>query len=398
MGSHLTAPPLGLYIHLPWCVQKCPYCDFNSHALRGELPENDYIAALLRDAEVEAKAAGDRCIETLFIGGGTPSLFSAQAIQRLLQGLRTRLTIASDAEITLEANPGTLEAGRFEGFLSAGINRLSIGVQSFHPQHLRALGRIHGQTEAVTAIEQAQSAGFKRINVDLMHGLPDQTVDDALADVDQALELGIRHISHYQLTLEPGTPFFTRPPILPDEDRLADIETACHARLQDAGLRRYEISAWSAPGERCQHNLNYWRFGDYLAIGAGAHGKLSHADGRIVRYSKVRMPRQFQQLAGQPEAIAETRMIEQAERPLEVMMNVLRLADGMPTAELLARSGLGLSELQVSLEQARGNGWLQNTTDHIAPTPLGQRFLNDLLALFMPEPSTDRASSSPERG
>ncbi len=394
MGSKLTLPPLGLYIHLPWCVQKCPYCDFNSHALRGELPEDDYIAALLRDAKVEATAAGERCIETIFIGGGTPSLFSEQAIQRLLEELRTRLTIAPNAEITLEANPGTLEAGRFEGFLSAGINRLSIGVQSFHEQHLRALGRIHGQSEAIAAIEQAQSAGFERINVDLMHGLPGQTADDALADVNQALELGIRHISHYQLTLEPGTPFFTRPPVLPDEDRLADIETTCHAQLQNAGLQRYEISAWSVPGEACQHNLNYWQFGDYLAIGAGAHGKLSYGDGRIVRYSKVRMPRQFQQLAGEPDAIAETRIVEHAERPLEVMMNVLRLADGMPTAELLSRSGLSLAELQASLEQARANGWLQNTTEQIAPTPLGQRFLNDLLALFMPEPITDRASGS----
>lgn len=383
MDVALTPPPLGLYIHLPWCVQKCPYCDFNSHALRGELPEDDYIDALLRDAETESADADGRCVETLFIGGGTPSLFRAEAIQRLLEGLRARLTIAPDAEITLEANPGTLEAGRFEGFLAAGINRLSIGVQSFHAQHLKALGRIHGQDEAITAIEQAQTAGFQRINVDLMHGLPGQTVNDALADVDQALELGVRHISHYQLTLEPGTPFFTRPPVLPDDDRLADIEASCHARLQHAGLQRYEISAWSVPGEACQHNLNYWQFGDYLAIGAGAHGKLSFHDGRIRRYSKIRMPRQFQQLAGRPEAIAETREVTQAERPLEVMMNVLRLADGMPTAELLSHGGLHWAELQPALEQARINGWVQDTTERIAPTPLGQQFLNDLLALFM---------------
>ncbi len=392
MDNRLTPPPLGLYVHLPWCVQKCPYCDFNSHALRGELPENDYVNALLRDAEREASAAGDRPVETLFIGGGTPSLFSEQAIRRLLDGLRARLTIAPSAEITLEANPGTLEAGRFEGFLDAGINRLSIGVQSFHDQHLKALGRIHGKQEAIAAIAQAHSAGFQRINVDLMHGLPGQDAEAALADVEQALALGIRHISHYQLTLEPGTPFYTRPPQLPDEDRLAAIEAICHSRLQQAGLQRYEISAWSVPGEACQHNMNYWQFGDYLAIGAGAHGKLSHPDGRIIRYSKIRMPRQFQQLAGKEEAIAERREVDWAERPLEVMMNVLRLADGMPTAELLSRSGLTLASLKPALEQAKANDWLRDHQTRIAPTATGQRFLNDLLALFMAESVTDPAT------
>ena len=392
MDTRLTPPPLGLYIHLPWCVQKCPYCDFNSHALRGELPEDDYIAALLRDADGEAAAAAGRVIETIFIGGGTPSLFSEDAIERLMQGLRARLPIAPEAEITLEANPGTLEAGRFEGFLAAGINRLSIGVQSFNDEKLRILGRIHGVNDAIAAVEQAQKAGFKRFNIDLMHGLPEQTPEEALADVEQALNLGARHISHYQLTLEPGTPFFTRPPRLPDDEQLADIEAACHARLRQAGLERYEISAWSLPGEACQHNLNYWQFGDYLAIGAGAHGKISDSSGRIRRYSKMRMPRQFQQYAGSPEAIAETREVTIAERPLEVMMNVLRLAEGMPAAELLARSGLGRDDLQPALAHAQSQGWLQSDAERIAPTELGQRFLNDLLGLFMPEvvnPQTD---------
>ncbi|MEX0431172.1 radical SAM family heme chaperone HemW [Spiribacter insolitus] len=383
MSGVLTPPPLGLYVHLPWCVQKCPYCDFNSHALRGDLPESDYIGALLRDAEGEAARANGRTVETIFIGGGTPSLFSAEAITRLLRGLGERLPIAANAEITLEANPGTLEAGRFKGFLDAGINRLSIGVQSFDDAHLRRLGRIHGGGEASRAVEAAQRAGFERINLDLMHGLPAQSGGEALADVEQALALGIRHLSHYQLTLEPGTAFHARPPTLPDEDRLADIEAACAERIAERQLQRYEVSAWAVPGEECRHNLNYWRFGDYLAIGAGAHGKVSQADGRIQRYSKLRMPRQYQTHAGTPPATAETRPVTMAERPLEYLMNALRLTAGVPMNEALARTGLTRDAFEPALSEAREQALLVDDPAWLQATPHGQRFLDDLLSRFL---------------
>ena len=383
MDAVLTPPPLGLYVHLPWCVQKCPYCDFNSHALRGALPESDYVEALLRDADVEAERAGGRVVETLFIGGGTPSLFSAASIERLLSGLGERLVLAADAEITLEANPGALEAGRFTGFLEAGVNRLSIGVQSFDDAQLRRLGRIHGGAEACRAVAAAQDAGFARINLDLMHGLPGQSVEQARADVEQALALGIRHLSHYQLTLEPGTAFHARPPTLPDDDRLADIEAACAERIGGHGLQRYEISAWAVPGEACRHNLNYWQFGDYLAIGAGGHGKLSHADGRIERYSKQRLPRVYQQLAGSPQAIAEHHEIARPQRPLEYLMNALRLSDGVPFADALARTGLDAAAFEPQLGAARARGLLVDSADRLQTTPRGQRFLDDLLGDFL---------------
>ncbi|MEX0386839.1 radical SAM family heme chaperone HemW [Spiribacter onubensis] len=383
MDSVLTPPPLGLYVHLPWCVQKCPYCDFNSHALRGDLPESDYIDALLRDAETEAARATGRRVETVFIGGGTPSLFTAGAIARLLRGLGERLSISADAEVTLEANPGTIEAGRFEGFLDAGVNRLSIGVQSFNDDHLRRLGRIHGGSEASHAVEAAQRAGFERINLDLMHGLPAQSCQQAVHDVDQALALGIQHLSHYQLTLEPGTAFHARPPTLPDEDRLADIEAACAARITAEGLQRYEVSAWATPGEECRHNLNYWGFGDYLAIGAGAHGKISHSDGRIQRYSKLRMPRQYQASAGTPAATAETRTVTMDERPLEYLMNALRLTAGVPMRDALARTGLPREAFEPALGEARAQELLTDDPAWLQATTQGQRFLDDLLARFL---------------
>lgn len=382
MAHALTPPPLSLYVHLPWCVQKCPYCDFNSHALRGELPEDDYIAALLRDADQEALAADGRAVETLFIGGGTPSLFSATAIQRLVDGLRQRLVIATDAEITLEANPGRFDADRFAGFLEAGVNRLSIGVQSFNDQALQKLGRIHGGDEAIEAIEAAHQAGFERINVDLMHGLPGQSMAAALSDVEQALALGVEHLSHYQLTLEPDTAFFNRPPPLPDEDTLADIEHACAQRIQRAGLDRYEISAWSTPQARCRHNLNYWQFGDYLAIGAGAHGKLSQSNGTIWRYRRERMPRAYQALAGSSKAIAQQWPVAPEERVLEYTMNALRLTDGVAVADALARTGCAHSAFRPGIEAGQRLGWLEKSSSWLRPTAEGQRFLNDLLGLF----------------
>jgi len=383
MDGTLTPPPLGLYVHLPWCVQKCPYCDFDSHALRGELPENDYIDALLRDAGHAAPTAAGRPVSTVFIGGGTPSLFSASAIDRLLRGLAQAVDLSPQAEITLEANPGTLDADRFEGFLEAGINRLSIGVQTFNDPHLRRLGRIHGAQEAIEAIRLAQRAGFQRINADLMHGLPDQTLAQAVNDVEQVLALGIRHVSHYQLTLEPGTAFHYRPPTLPDEDTLADIEAACANRLAEAGLQRYEVSAWSVPGEECQHNLNYWRFGDYLGIGAGAHAKITAPTGHIIRTHRVAMPRHYQAAAGTSAAIADQHNVPDDERLLEYLMNALRLTEGVPLDEALQRTGLSAAALQPGVNAAVAQGWLADNPDRLKPTPQGQRFLNDLLGVFM---------------
>ena len=383
MDSRLIPPPLGLYVHLPWCVQKCPYCDFNSHALKGTLPEREYLNALLRDADTEAEAASGRPIETVFIGGGTPSLFSAEAIQNLLDGLGQRLHMAADAEITLEANPGTVEAQRFAGYRAAGVNRISMGVQSLNDAHLRRLGRIHGGAEAVAAIHSARAAGFERINVDLMHGLPDQSPAQALEDVERILDLGIRHLSHYQLTLEPGTPFHNRPPALPDEDALADIEAACAERIREHGLHRYEVSAWAVPGEECRHNLNYWAFGDYLAIGAGAHGKLTDRQGGIRRYSRLRFPRQYQAVAGTPQGLAECRRVEATERVLEYLMNALRLTEGTPMDQALARTGLRREDFEPGLGIARARGWISDDPAILRATPRGQRYLNDLLGLFL---------------
>ncbi len=382
MAERITLPPLGLYVHLPWCTHKCPYCDFNSHALHGELPEQGYVDALLRDAEQQASTVAGRTIQSVFIGGGTPSLFSDTAIDRLLNGLAAHLCIDPNAEITLEANPGSAETKRFAGFRAAGVNRLSIGVQSFQDDLLQRLGRVHNSAEAQLAISAAQTAGFERINVDLMHGLPQQTQAAALDDVHRALSADIQHISHYQLTLEPNTPFFTRPPTLPGEDTLADIEAVCAEALTAAGLQRYEISAWAAPGQECQHNLNYWGFGDYLAIGAGAHGKLSESDGRVLRYAKIHLPRLYQKQAGTTAATAQQTVVPDAERALEYAMNALRLTDGTPLDQAIARTGLPAEAFTQPAAIARQRGWLTADPTRLQPTPVGQRFLNDLLGLF----------------
>lgn len=384
----IALPPLGLYLHLPWCVQKCPYCDFNSHALRGELPEQDYAEAILRDLPTEAENANGRVLSSVFIGGGTPSLFSSDTIGRLLEQLERQIPFAKDIEITLEANPGTTEATRFRGFLTAGVNRLSIGVQSFNHAHLKALGRIHDGDAATQAIETAQSVGFNRINVDLMHGLPEQTLPEGVADVEHALALGVTHLSHYQLTLEPGTAFFNRPPRLPNDDERADIEAACAERIAASGLERYEISAWASAGQACRHNLNYWEFGDYLALGAGAHGKISYADGRIRRYRRVRSPRLYQSFAGTPSVIAEAHEVGAEQRPLEYLMNALRLTQGASIATALTRTGLSLEAFEPGLSIARSKGWLESDLHWLRTTPLGSRFLDDLLGLFVVEPGT----------
>lgn len=385
----MVLPPLALYIHVPWCVRKCPYCDFNSHGVgRGaELPERRYVDALLADLEHDLVAVQGREIVSIFIGGGTPSLFSAAAYQRLFDGLRARLTFAADIEITLEANPGTFEQDRFEGYRRAGINRLSIGVQSFSPGQLEALGRIHSGDEAIRAMRSARDAGFENVNLDLMHGLPGQTLDTALADIEQALALEPTHLSWYQLTLEPNTEFFSQPPPLPDEERLWDIQDAGHAMIESAGFSRYEISAYARPGRQARHNLNYWRFGDYLGIGAGAHGKLSSIDAsggwHIERRWKTRQPEAYLRRLDDPRGfVAGRQMVDSTALPLEFLMNALRLVDGVDSSDWENHTGKSLSELTPRLETARQKGLLMASSSRLQATPQGLLFLNDLLALF----------------
>ncbi|MBU58741.1 MAG: YggW family oxidoreductase [Alcanivorax sp.] len=364
---------LGLYIHVPWCVRKCPYCDFNSHE-RAEIPEQAYLAALLADLDRDLPWVTGRSVGTVFIGGGTPSLMSAAFYQALFQGLRERLAFSDDAEITLEANPGTLEAGRFAGFREAGINRLSIGVQSFHAEHLARLGRIHGPDNARAAVAEARAAGFGNFNLDLMHALPGQTTEQALDDLRQALALSPTHLSWYELTIEPNTAFFRAPPEQPDGDRRADTEEAGLALLADAGFHRYEVSAFARDGRACRHNLNYWRFGDYLGIGAGAHGKLTLPDRRL-RYQKTRLPEHY--LADPASARRQETVIE---APLEeALMNGLRLVDGVPSKRLAEHSGWSPPALHAALAPFRQRGLLVDETERVACTPLGFRHLDTVL-------------------
>lgn len=374
-----VAPPLSLYVHVPWCVRKCPYCDFNSHAQKGEIPEQAYLQALIEDLEQDLSLAGDRPIETVFIGGGTPSLMSGEFYFRLFEALRERLSIAPDAEITLEANPGTVEQARFEAFRQAGINRLSIGVQSFDPQQLRTLGRIHDPAAAHRAADAARAAGFDNFNLDLMHGLPDQTPEQALADLRAALDHQPPHISWYQLTLEPNTEFFSRPPDLPDDDRLWDIYQAGSALLREHGFDDYEVSAWSRPERASRHNLNYWTFGDYLALGAGAHGKISLPDGSIRRYWKTRQPDAYLGRIGSRTAGSEA--IAPDERALEFLMNALRLKHGVEESLFVERTGLPLTSVGVKLEELRRENLLEK--GRLQATELGQRYLNSLLERFL---------------
>ncbi|MCK0536809.1 radical SAM family heme chaperone HemW [Alcanivorax quisquiliarum] len=375
----LALPPLALYVHLPWCVRKCPYCDFNSHEREGALPEQEYLAALKQDIADEQAAAGNRPINSIFFGGGTPSLLSPGFYEALLSYLAGALSFADDIEITLEANPGTVEQQRFEGFHAAGINRLSLGVQSFNERHLRALGRIHSGTEAARAVQQAQAAGFENINLDLMHALPDQTPEESEADLRQAVALAPTHISWYELTIEPNTAFFRAPPQQPDGDTLADAETTGFALLADAGYQRYEVSAFAQAGRLARHNLNYWQFGDYLGIGAGAHGKITNpAQGEILRYRKTRLPAHYLAEGGQRRRDAHTIPADQL--PFEFLLNALRLLDGVPQALFPARTGLPLSHLQPALAQLRQRGLLH--PDRLACTPTGLRFLNNVLAAF----------------
>lgn len=387
-GQLTAPPPLSLYIHLPWCVRKCPYCDFNSHALRDDLPEDAYIAALLRDLEGSLPQIWGRRVETVFFGGGTPSLFSPDGINRLLSEVRARVPLAPLAEITLEANPGTLEAGRFGAFRAAGITRLSLGIQSFEARQLTALGRIHDAAQARRAAELA-ARHFETFNLDLMYALPAQGLAELRRDLDMALGFAPPHLSYYHLTLESNTPFgHTPPPGLPDDDLAADMQALIEARTSEAGLDHYETSAYTRPGHRCRHNLNYWSFGDYLGIGAGAHSKLSLPEG-IVREARVRHPRQYLDALMQPSGmpagthISERRRVAARELPFEFMLNALRLSEGVDVELFTARTGLPRSTLAAPLARARAQGLMQDGDARLQASPLGARFLNDLLQMFL---------------
>lgn len=377
-------PPLALYVHLPWCVRKCPYCDFNSRPLTGGLPERAYVDALLADLAGETRVPEGRPLVSIFLGGGTPSLFSPEAVARLLTGVRERLVLAPACEVTLEANPGAADAARFRDYRGAGVNRLSIGVQSFDDGCLRRIGRIHDAREAERAVAAAADAGFANVNVDLMYGLPGQTGAGALADLRRALALDPTHISHYQLTLEPGTAFHRHPPQLPGEDVAWRMQTHCQALLRETGFEHYEVSAYARRGRRCRHNLNYWRFGDYLGIGAGAHGKRTDAAGRIWRTEKHRDPRRYLGAMGAGDFVAARRAVAGEEAAFEFMLNALRLVEGFEPACFERRTGLGLDSVAELLTQARGRGLIERNHRRIWATPLGRRFLDDLVALFLP--------------
>ena len=375
-------PPLSLYVHLPWCLKKCPYCDFNSHELaKAELPEQRYIDALVADLESALALVWGRTVRSIFIGGGTPSLFSPEAIDRLLADIRARLRLAAQCEITLEANPGTFERDRFRAFRSAGVTRLSVGVQSFDDRHLKALGRVHDRAQALAAVEEAGQA-FETFNLDLMYALPGQTSDELQQDLDTALALQSPHISIYHLTIEPNTYFAKFPPVVPDQDTAYDMLDQVTAATQARGLERYEVSAYARAGHRCWHNLNYWQFGDYLGIGAGAHGKLSFAH-RIVRQVRHRDPRLYMDKALAGNALASQTEIARADLPFEFMLNALRLKSGFSLAEFCERTGLPISSIDKPLEEAQRKGLIDRDLSRVWPTTRGFDFLNDLQVLFL---------------
>jgi putative oxygen-independent coproporphyrinogen III oxidase len=372
-------PPLALYVHIPWCVRKCPYCDFNSHERAGGLPEAEYVGKLLEDLESLLPSVWGRRLSSVFIGGGTPSLFAPESIDALLSGVRARLPLEPGAEVTLEANPGTVEAARFRGFRDAGVSRISVGVQSFDDAMLKALGRIHGADEAKRAVEAALAA-FGNVNLDLMYGLPGQTAAMARADIEAGVATGVPHLSAYQLTIEPNTVFFSKPPKLPEHDLSADMQLMVEELLSRHGFENYETSAFAKPGHRCRHNLNYWEFGDYLGIGAGAHGKISFPD-RVTRHSRIKQPREY--LAASS-TVAEEKRIEAAELPFEFMLNALRLSYGFPTRLFQERTGLALSSIAGPLQAAEEKGLLERDLERIRPSEKGRRFLNELLETFLP--------------
>jgi oxygen-independent coproporphyrinogen-3 oxidase len=381
----MIPPPLSLYVHLPWCVRKCPYCDFNSHEGKGALPFAGYVDALIRDLDQDLPLVWGRTIHSVFFGGGTPSLFPPGQIDRFLQAASSRLRFAPNLEVTLETNPGTAEHGRFDQYRAAGVNRISFGIQSFDDGCLKRLGRIHDSAEAERAVKLAQDAGFDNFNLDLMYALPGQDLAMAEYDLQRAFALQPTHISHYQLTLEPNTLFFARPPQgLPDDDGAWDMQEHCQALLAEAGYAQYEVSAYAQPGRQCAHNLNYWRFGDYLGLGAGAHGKLTlGAEQDILRRWKTRHPTVFLAEAGTPESWGGDERIAPERRPFEFMLNALRLNDGFALADFEAWTGLPVARIDAQLEQARARGWLVASDGRIVPTMLGRRFTNDVVALFL---------------
>jgi oxygen-independent coproporphyrinogen-3 oxidase len=381
----VALPPLGLYVHLPWCVKKCPYCDFNSHQLKTERPRADYIDSLLRDFDQELPALGGRRVETVFFGGGTPSLFDPSQFAHLLARLRARIDFAPDAEITLEANPGTIERGRFAGYRDAGINRVSLGAQSFEPRALERLGRIHTPEDTLRAVAELRAAGMHNFNLDLMYALPGQSLAEARTDVLTACRLEPAHISYYQLTLEPGTVFHSQPPNLPDEESAWNIQLEGQELLARAGYEQYEVSAYARAGARCRHNLNYWTFGDYVGIGAGAHGKVSlELPGRVLRSAKPKQPRDYQlQLTADPPFAGDRRSIALVDLPFEFMLNALRLNEGFACAEFTGRTGLRIDAIAPRLAAARERGLLEPSATGWRATPLGLRFLNDLQATFL---------------
>jgi oxygen-independent coproporphyrinogen-3 oxidase len=383
-------PPLSLYVHIPWCLRKCPYCDFNSHEKRGELPEAQYVDALIADLEASLPGVWGRRLHTMFIGGGTPSLFAPESIERLITAVRTRLMVDPDTEITMEANPGTFERERFRGYRDAGVNRLSIGVQSFDDAKLAAIGRVHGADEARRALAAALEI-FPTVNADLMYALPRQTLAEALSDVREAIAAGVPHVSAYHLTLEPDTNFHRFPPALPDDDVAADMQEAIEEMLAAAGYGHYETSAFARPGQRARHNLNYWTFGDYLGIGAGAHGKISFRD-RVTREQRLRKPQTYLRAALEGSAIEEAREVEAAELPFEFMLNALRLIEGFPVALFAQRTGLPITVIDRPLRACVDAGLLERDHAAIRPTPKGQRFLNDLLEPFLPARATRSAT------
>ena len=378
-----TLPPLSIYIHIPWCVRKCPYCDFNSHEVRGELSEGRYVDALIEDLDTALPNIWGRSVQTIFFGGGTPSLFSAASLDRLLSEIRARIQLSPCAEITLEANPGTFEAEKFAAYRKLGVNRLSIGIQSFNPLHLKALGRIHDDAQARRAVAIAQD-NFENFNLDLMYALPRQTLSEALADIDQAIALGAPHVSAYHLTLEPNTLFYKHPPPLPDHDASATMQVAIENKLRAAGYHHYETSAFAKPGRQCQHNLNYWQFGDYLGLGAGAHSKLSFRD-HMVREMRFKHPETYLQRIKSGQAVQERNIVGANDLPFEFMMNALRLNDGVPLALFSERTGLPITVVSKVLAQAETKQLITRDHQHLAPTAQGQRFLNDLLEMFLPE-------------
>jgi len=377
-------PPLALYAHLPWCVRKCPYCDFNSYeAKEGDATEDAYVEALLRDLEAELEFVQNREVASVFIGGGTPSLFSGGAIRRLLDGIRVRIPLASAAEVTLEANPGAVDAQRFAEYRAAGVNRLSIGVQSFRARQLAKLGRVHGPEEAVRAAQLARAAGFDNFNLDLMYALPGDDADGALADLAAAVAIGPPHLSWYQLTLEPNTAFHRRPPPLPAEEVVLEIEQRGREMLAAHGFERYEVSAYERGGHRCVHNLNYWQFGDYLGLGAGAHGKVTiPREQAVERRAKTRNPRTFMATVGTPSSVTVERIDDRAQLSVEFLMNVLRLPDGVPAELFEQRAGRPIAAIEKVLRDARARGWLVAERDTLRATAAGLQMLNPLLALF----------------